>query len=272
MQVNYSCNSKLLSEKGMECCLNGDLKKGLDIFNRGLVNDENNILLLYNKAGCLINMGEIKKAEPIFKKIIGLCRDCEKSELVLTIKANSYTYLGDFESAREIFEEILDYFPDNVDALVTRAIYLKRDFKNDDALECFDKVLELDGENFEANMYKGEILLDSGDAESKEYIDKAFELCPEFPYVVYLKGCFESQINSDYERAIGYFDEAIGLYPNFEKAYFEKGKCLVCLGKADDAKGSLRKIFELNPEKYDESRLDVLDEITTKLANHFARN
>jgi hypothetical protein len=41
------------------------------------------------------------------------------------------------------------------------------------------------------------------------------------------------------------------------------------LGKADEAKKSFNKIYELNPEFYDESNKELLDDIIDMLANHY---
>jgi tetratricopeptide (TPR) repeat protein len=270
MEFNINEKSILLSDKAMECCLNGNFENALKYFDEGLSVDEDNILLLYNKAGCLVNMGEIEQSDPIFKKIIGLCDEMDKSELVLNIKANSYTYLRDFDSAREVFEEILKDFPNNVDGQLSRAIYLKRECMYDDSLEVFRKVLNLDPDNFEANMYMGELLLDlGGHEECKKFIDKAFELCPDFPYILYIKGCYFAAVCEDYKKAIEYYDKAINIEPGLVKCYFEKSKCLVLLGKADEAKKSFNKIYELNPEFYDESNKELLDDIIDMLANHY---
>ena len=56
---------------------------------------------------------------------------------------NMQNSVNDFDSARVVFDEILKYFPNNVDALVSRGICFKRDEKYGEALNCFDKVLEL---------------------------------------------------------------------------------------------------------------------------------
>lgn len=259
MYFNINEKSILLSEKGMESCHNGEFEKGLEYFNRGLDDDPENILLLYNKAGCLVSLGEIEKSEAIFKKIIMLCDKFSKSELVLNVKANSFTYLGDYDAARVVFDEILKYFPDNVDALVSRGICLKREDKYDDALKCFDKVLELNPDNFEANLYKGELLIDFGDKQdSKQYVDRAFDLCPNFPYAVYLKGYYHFHVHSDYKKAIEYFDRAISLDSGFEKCHFGKGICCLLLGDATEAKKSFDNISQFGDGASDELIDDVL--------------
>lgn len=265
MYFNINDKSILLSENGRGFCCKCVFENGLEYFNRGLDDDSEYILLLYNKASCLVSLGEIEKAKAIFKKIINLCDKVSKSELVLNIKANSYTYLNDFDSARVVFDEILKYFPNNVDALVSRGICFKRDEKYGEALNCFDKVLELDQNNFEANLYKGELLIDFGDKQdSKQYVDRAFEICPNFPYASYLKGYYHFHVYSDYKKAIEYFDMAISLDFGFEKCHFYKGICCLLLGNTAEAK----KSFE-NTSQFDEGASDeFIDEILQLIASN----
>lgn len=261
----FSINDKsiLLSEKGIESCYNGEFEKGFEYFNQGLDDNPENILLLYNKAGCLVSLGEIEKAEVIFKKIIKLCDKFSKSELVLNIKANSFTNLGDYNAARVVFDEIFKYFPNNVDALVSRGICLKCDGKYDDALNCFDKVLELNPDNFEANLHKGELLIDLGDKQdSKHYVDRAFDLYPNFPYAIYLKGYYHFHY-SEYKKAIEYLDRAISLDSGLEKCHYIKGICCLLLGDAVEAKKSFENISQFGEGGSDEFIDEVLQLISS---------
>lgn len=265
MQFNNDGKSKLLSDCGMKSCYEGEFEKGLEYFDEGLKEDEDNILLLYNKAGCLVSLGEMNEARAIFEKIIILCERYDKTELVLNIKANSYTFLGDFEGSREIYEEILRYFPKNVDALLSRAIYFKRHGEFDRAFACFDEVLELDCDNFEANLYMGELCLDVGEKKNaKKYIDKIYGSYPSFPYALYLKGYYHAIVDEDYIKALSYFERAINLQPNFEKCYFEMGKCYILLGNAAEAKNCFKKVPSL---EFDEDYGKRVEKITQMLSN-----
>lgn len=260
--MNFDINEKaiLLSDKGMECCCNGDMKKGLEYFEEGLKEDPDNILLLYNKAGCLVSMGEMEESKRLFEKVIMLCDSNVQTEMSMNIKANSYTYIGDFESAHEIFEKILKYFPENVDALLSRGICFKKKGEFDKAISCFDKVLSLDPDNFEANIHKCELCIDLGKKEgAKECIDKLTELDSNFPYVLYLKGYYHSVVTKDYQKALSYFERATNIVPDFEKCYFEMSKIHILLGDAEGAKRCCRKIPSFPDDKA--SNL-IIDEIT----------
>lgn len=261
--------SKLLSDIGMKCCLEGDLEKGLKYFNTGLELDEDNIPLLYNKAGCLMSMGQSEKAKPIFGRVINLCNEMGKNEFSLQTKANSYLFLEDFETAKEVLEDLLKISPDNVDALSNVAQILRKYYHYEDALQYFDKALNIDPQNPELLMFKGETLFDLFRyEEAKECIDMSFDISKDNPYVWYLKGKYESE-RENYEQAVGYYDKAIELCPDFEKCYYNLVVALILLGRSEEAKKTFRKIFDLNPDKYEEWRVDLSDEIIDMLSEVF---
>lgn len=272
MEINMSSKSKLFNDMGMKSCYDGDFEKALKHFNTGLAQDRDNILLLYNKAGCLVSMGEIDKAESVFKKVIRLCSGCGKSEFALNIKANSCIFLSDYEKSRAVLEELLEIAPDNVEALINMAQMLNKKFKYGDALEYFDRVLEIDSENPEALMYKGETLFDLFRYdEGKECIDKSFDISKDSPYIWYLKGLCEAHFKN-HEQAMEYYSKAIEMQPDFEKCIYDMSKSLIILGRADDAKAAFNRMYDLHPDMYDDAQREVSGEIVDILVSHFSQN
>lgn len=272
MNIFIDEKSKLFLDLGINSCMEGDFEKGLKYFNTGLDINQDNILLLYNKASCLMEMGEAEKAKPLFKKIINLCEGMEKNLFFLQIKANSYIYLEDFENTRIVLEDLLKISPDNVNAFINIGQILKKEFHYEEAISYFDKALEIDNQNCEALMFKGESLLNLFRYdEAKEYIDRAFEISKDFPYVWYLKGRCESQMEN-YEAAVEYYDKATEMQPDFEKAYYDKAICLMILGKTEEAKAAFNIIFDLNPEKYEDSRRDLSGAIVDHISHVFSKN
>lgn len=262
--------SKLFCDSGMKCCLEGDIEKGLKYFTMGLELDGENILLLYNKANCLIYMGESKKAEGILKKVINLCDKKGKYEFTFATKVNSYIVLQDYENAYIVLEDFLKTFPNNVNALINMAKILRMDCHYEEAISFLDKTLELDPQNCEALMFKGEALFNlSRFDDAKEYINKSFEISTEFPYVWYLKGKYELHINN-YEQALKYYNNATEMDPNFEKCFYEKAVCLIILGRAEEAKEAFGKIFDLNPQHYDDWRCELFYELIDNLSDNFS--
>ncbi|WP_298521917.1 lipopolysaccharide assembly protein LapB [uncultured Methanobrevibacter sp.] len=263
--------SKLFSDLGMKCCMEGDLEKGLKYFNTGLEYNGDNVLLLYNKGGCLVSMGETEKAEAVFKRVIEICDKMGKFEFSLRTKANSYVFLNDPENARIAFEELLEIAPDDVNALINMAQILKKKYHYEESLPYLDKALKIDPQNSDAMMFKGEALyyLFRYD-EAKDYIDRSFEISTENHYIWYLKGECESHFEN-HEKAVEYYSKAIEMEPNFERCYYDLGISLIILGRAEEAKVAFRKVFDMNPEDYEDERAELSDEIVDMLSQHFPR-
>ena len=263
--------SKLFSDLGMKCCMEGDHEKGLKYFNTGLDLDGDNVLLLYNKAGCLMSMGETEKAEPIFKRVIKLCDSMGKDEFSLNTKANSYLFLDDLENAKTVLDELLEIAPDNVNALINVAQLLKKEYNYEDSLPYLDRALQVDPQNSDALMFKGDSLFHlSRYDDAKDCIDRSFEMESDNAYIWYLKGECESHFEN-HEKAVEYYSKAIELEPDFEKCYYDLGICLIILGRPEEAKAAFRKIFGFNPDKYDDARPELADEIVDIMSQHFPK-
>lgn len=267
----YNNNLDFFSDEGIRNCNNGYMKKGLEYFNRGLAYDKDNIKLLFNKACCLFEMDRIDEAETIFKRVIELCDGEEKTEDVLEFKYESFLFLKDFENAKMTVQELLEKYPNNTGALLQTAINLNKEIRYEKALEYVDRVLEIDSSDYNAILIKCEILMDMEKYDlAKKYLDKAFEMNPDFSYVWYLKGEYESKAFSDYESAFKYYDKAIQMEPKGSKYFYDAGCCLILLGRNDEAKEYFRKIFELSPEEYGSERYELLDKIFDIIGNDFA--
>lgn len=272
MENQMNSKSKLFNDMGMKSCHEGDLEKGLKYFNTGLAQDKDSILLLYNKAGCLVSMGKTDEAEVIFKRVIKLCDEEGKSEFALNIKANSFFFLRDFKSAKIVLEDILKISPDDVDALISMAHIFNREFNYKEALKYLDRALDIDSQDPNALMIKGDTLLNLNmHDEARQCIDQAFELSKQIPYLWYLKGVCEANCGN-HENAVEYYNKAIDMDQYLENAYFDLTKSLVILGKADEAKETFRRFYELHPEDYEDSRCEVSDQIVDMLVSHFSKN
>ena len=271
--MNYCTDekSKLFSDLGMKCCMEGDHEKGLKYFNTGLEHDGDNVLLLYNKAGCLTSMGETEKAQSIFKRVIDLCDGMGKDEFSLNTKANSYLFLDDLENARTVLEDLLKIDSENVNALINMAQILKKEYNYEDSLTYLDRALEVDPQSSDALMLKGDALfhLFRYD-EAKECIDRSFEMSDDNAYVWYLKGECESHFEN-HEKAVEYYTRAIEIDPAFEKCYYDLAICQIILGRPEEAKVAFRKIFEMNPDSYEEGRAELADEIVDMMSQHFPK-
>jgi tetratricopeptide (TPR) repeat protein len=136
---------------------------------------------------------------------------------------------GNYPQALNLFDDILEVEPSNVNALIGKAVAYRRSGKPQEAVNCLDLVLGVQPNNASALLNRGNILLAEGDLES----------------------------------ALDAFDHLTQLYPNDEEAWAAQGDVLVKMGRDDDAlraytealqrspgdEGIQRKILELEAAK-----------------------
>lgn len=262
--------TKLFSDIGMQHYENGEYEKALKYFNDGLEADSESIFLLYNKANCLLTMGESEEAYAIFRQVTEICKKMDKTELILSIYASSLVALKDLDNVEAVLKDLLEINPENLEALINYGQIYNDSCDYDNALKYFDKALEIDGENEFALTFKADVLfsMERYD-ESKECMDRAFELSKDNAYLWYLKGLYESRVLSHYELAVEYFDNALDLNVDFQKCYFEKLIALILLGKTNEAKETFHKFEDLHPDDYDESMRAISDEIIEMMVSGY---
>jgi tetratricopeptide (TPR) repeat protein/CheY-like chemotaxis protein len=138
----------------------------------------------------------------LFDKLVG------KSANSWLKRGTDYYYkYGNFEEAVQCFDRAIELDPKNWQAWNSRGICLKELGRYEEALQCFDRVIDSDDEEVFYN--KGETLEKMGEA------------------------------NGDYRlflEAITYFDRVISKNPGHVYALNYKGVCLKELGRADEAK------------------------------------
>src|SRR3989339_803850 len=138
-----------------------------------------------------------------------------------------------------------------------KGIALIKSNKYKEAIECFDKAIEIDPQNEGAWYNKGFAL-----ANLKKYkeaiicLEKEIEIRPQLSSKVnptlaeawYREGSslFHSH---NFEEAIGCFDRAIELKPLYKEAWHFKGITLLQLGKYPDAITCFDKAIELDPSR-----------------------
>ncbi|MCH8859895.1 MAG: tetratricopeptide repeat protein [Thaumarchaeota archaeon] len=119
--------------------------------------------------------------------------------------------------------------------------------KYDEALSCFEKVLEFEPNHQTSLFYKGKILSQKGKHdEALIFYDKVLKSDPEHFEALYHKGLTLS-ILGGLEKAIECFDKILKNMPNQLDAFFNKGFTLALLGKYKESIIIFEKVFEIAP-------------------------
>lgn len=132
--------------------------------------------------------------------------------------------------------------------------YINRGFdlyykgKYEEALNAFDKVIEVRPDYANAWYYKGLALggLDRNEEALKAH-DKAIELNPDYANAWINRGVALDNLGR-YEEALKAYDKVIGLNPDFAEAWGNKGVTLVKVGRYEEALKAYDKVIGLKPD------------------------
>ena len=120
---------------------------------------------------------------------------------------------GNYAQALNLFDDILEVEPSNVNALIGKAVAYRRSGKPQEAVNCLDLVLGVQPNNASALLNRGNILLAQGDLEG----------------------------------ALDAYDHLTQLYPDDEEAWAAQGDVLVKMGRDDDALRAYTEALKRSP-------------------------
>ena len=119
--------------------------------------------------------------------------------------------------------------------------------QDEEALECFNRALEIDPENGDAWCFKGMTLYFlEKDSQAITCLEKAIKINPENGNAWYYKGWCLYMLEQD-EEAIECFNKAISINSNDYAAWFGKGKCFYMMGDYETALECFDKSLNIKP-------------------------
>ncbi|MGL4520585.1 MAG: tetratricopeptide repeat protein [Phocaeicola sp.] len=149
-------------------------------------------------------------------------------------------------------------------AALTRAIALKVDYiaayqlraqllwemrQVKDAAEDVEAILEIESENEEALLLKGEILVTSNRTEEAEVcLNHLLEHNP-FNEKAYVHLATISLDRKDFTKALEVLDEAIEINPQVAAFYHERGRVKLCKGDKEGSMADMKRSIELSPKE-----------------------
>ena len=175
---------------------------------------------------CGINLKSKKNIGPKFKNLNSLI-------LVMPILVIMLIIVG------------LTAFAPNAEKYIAEGVSLYNEENYDEALEKFDKALELNPNLAEVWFYKG-IILQTKDMnkEALECYEKSIEINPKNALVWYNKGTLMNYFGL-FSEAIACYNKAINIDPNLSHAWYNKGLTLCNMGKYPEAINCFDKVTEI---------------------------
>jgi tetratricopeptide (TPR) repeat protein len=160
---------------------------------------------------------------------------------------NEFYFKKDFANAIKQYDKVL-HDPNLATAWFNKAYVLNELKQYKEAIECYDRVIELYPDNVIAWNNKGQVLNNLGQyKEAIKFCDRAIELDPNLAAAWNNKGLSLYNLGQ-YKQAIKCYDKAIELDPNLAVTWSNKGYALQKLGKHDEAEKCLKKARDLGFE------------------------
>jgi tetratricopeptide (TPR) repeat protein len=199
----------------------------------------------------LLELGEWDEAEFEIQKLKEIATDTKNDKLkniIILYEGSLLLSKEKYENALEAFEKVLEINPKNELALKGKGDALESLKKYGEALEAFNKVLEINQKDDYVLSGKGRILGNlSRYEEALEAFNKALEINPMYDNILENKGITLLNLNR-YEEALETFNKALEINPTNDNALSKKGIALVNLDRYEEALEAFNKTLEINPK------------------------
>ena len=160
---------------------------------------------------------------------------------------NAFYFKEKYQDAVECYEKVIEIKPDYADAWYNKGVAFGNFDQYEEALKAFDKAIELKPDYADAWSNKGVAFgnLDQYEEALKAY-DKAIELKSDHAYAWYNKGLAFGNLDQ-YEEELKAYDKAIELKPDYADAWYNRA-CHYCSIKGDKEKAfsDLKNAIELD--------------------------
>ena len=175
-----SIKIKSLTTKMKKLVAKKDYYKTIDCANQILELDENNLLALKIKSDALRQLGDFESALECANIIV----DLEPTSFNLSNQAVLLYFLGNVDDSFGILDNVLKNHADFKEAFNTKFTFLCELERYDEALELCDFALEKDSKFLDAFALKSKVYFDKGDyKKSIEYADQMRRMANSFVVV-----------------------------------------------------------------------------------------
>ncbi|HAO12656.1 MAG TPA: prenyltransferase [Planktothrix sp. UBA8407] len=157
---------------------------------------------------------------------------------------------GNFEDALFCFEKVIELEPDNHVVWSNRGVALSSLGRLEEAIDSHDKALEFKPDYHEAWNNRGAALANLGRLEEAiDSHDKALEFKPDDHDVWNNRGIALYDLGR-LEEAINSYDKALEFKPDDHLAWSNRGNALANLGQLEEAINSFDKALEFKPDEH----------------------
>ncbi len=231
-----------------------DLNTKLELFDKSIELNSNLPEVYCTKGNTLYNLERYQEAIDCYDKVIEIDPNYSiaienKNNLIKKIqdeekklKANEYFNKGlneaDLNMKLELFDKSIELNIDFTDAYLAKGNTLNNLERYQEAIECYNKVIEIDQNDTIAINTKNNLIQKIQDEENKLKANDYFN-----------KGLNET----DDKIKIDLFNKSIELNSNVSDVYLAKGNTLIDLEKYHEAIQCYNKVIQMNPNNSSEA-------------------
>lgn len=228
----------------------GNDKSAYEAYSRGLHFDSLHVNCLLKKTGLDIVLGNYDLARG---QINTALRVNEYNPEAYYMRGRLYKTLGDTNIAASSYKTAIEVDRNYYDAYVeVGLLYAAR--KNDLAKEYYSSAIDIRPRSVEAWYNKAIYLQETGFRKKDRYkeafacYDSILKIEPRFVAADFNKGYIWLEYMQGYDSAAYYFTRAIGNFPDYYQAFYNRGLCLESLGKRGEAEKDYRQALAIRPD------------------------
>lgn len=255
-------NDRLWNNIGVAYINIGDRDKSIAAFQKAVEINSKNTIAQINLNLLRIKSGNSIDALNGIEKVI---RESKKQYIkAYAIKAEALSMLGKDEEALECLEKVNKKNSDNIIILVAKANILSNLKKHNEALELINKALEKEPNNEDALFYYGVILSNFDEYQNKaiEVYKKVVEVNPNNIHALSNLAALYG-LQGDYWLALEAADNALKIDGRYIYAKINKAGTLMMLNKYEEAKTILDQLVNENPKSV--SILNIRSELLIRM-------
>jgi len=238
-------NSKTLTNLGITYFEIKDLGKSRDTLEKALSINPNEPEALFNLANIYFLENQQDDAIQYYQRTI------QTNPLHFKAYNNLgkiYQEKNDTEKAKFNYNQAISINPNFIEALTgfTREAYRENDYSA--AINCCDKILTLEPENYEILFLKGEILVHDGlMIEAKPYLEKALSINDSDPLLHRFYGTLLDNLEEQSPQATEHLIRAFEIDPTNAELASDIGKTCITNGYFDQAEKYFKVSLSLDP-------------------------
>ena len=215
--------------------------------------DSLNVQGLLKKTGIDIVLGNYDAAR---MQINTTLRVNEYEPEAYYLRGRLYKTIGDTNLSASSYKTAIEVDPNYYDAYVeVGLLYAAK--QSDLAKEYYTSAISIRPRSIEAWYNKAMYLQETGYRKNERYkeafgcYDEIIKIDPKFVAAYFNKGYVFLEYLQQYDSAAVYFSNALGIFPGYYQAYFNRGLCNESLNKRSEAEADYRKALTIKPDYTD---------------------